>query len=93
MNDIREMEVAFSGGRHLIKIGDRFHDSDRNGGEWEIVCFAGYGMYSPFGIGGTPTIECKPLSEMSEWWKQWAKPNGNVDWCGDSVAACLSHRR
>ena len=89
MSDIQEMEIAFSRGSHRVRVGDRFHD-DFHGGDWEIVAFLVERIYSPSGFGGTPTLECKPLSELPDYWKKWVKPNGNVDWCGDSVAGCLS---
>ncbi len=90
--DLKELELAHSGGKQLVRVGDRFHDSGRDG-EWEVIGFTGEVNYSPSGIGGTPTVECKPLTEMSDWWKKWAKPNGNVDWCGDSVACCIAASR
>jgi hypothetical protein len=71
-----------------VNVGDRFKWWD--GSEWEIVEFTGQGMYSPSGIGGTPTLKCRPLSEISEHFRKYAEPDGTVDWCGDSVAGALS---
>ena len=87
MTDTRE--ISYSGGKQIVQIGDRFHDASY-GGDWEVIAFTDGESYSPSGLGGTPTIECKPLSELPQYWKKWKKPNGNTDWCGDSVAACLA---
>jgi hypothetical protein len=89
MAELTEMEIAYSCGRQLVRVGDRFHDFGY-GGDWEVVAFVDDWNYSPSGLGGTPTIECKPISELPDYWKQWVKPNGNTDWCGDSVAACIA---
>ncbi len=86
---VSELELSYSSGKQLVRVGDRFRDI-ANGGDWEVVAFLGVMNYSPSGLGGTPTIECKPLSELAPYWKRWEKPNGNTDWCGDSVAACIA---
>lgn len=87
--DIQELNLAYSGGRQIVRVGARFHDRTY-GGDWEVVGFTGYGGYSPSGLGGTPDVECKPLGELPEYWRKWVKSNGNVDWCGDSVASCIA---
>lgn len=86
---LKELELAYSQGRQLVRVGDRFHDKSY-GGNWEVVGFIGQMNYSPSGLYGTPAVECKSLNGLPEYWRKWAKPNGNVDWCGDSVAGCIA---
>lgn len=84
------IKTAHSKGVHQISIGDRFKDDGRGGIEWEVVGWTGRSSYSPHGIGGTLTVVCKPLTELTGWWKQWERADGNVDWCADSVAGLLA---
>lgn len=84
-----QLEIAYSRGKQMVRVGDRFHDAVY-GGDWEVIGFTGELSYSPSGFGGTPTIECRPLSDLPDYWKTHQKPNGNTDWCGDSVAACIA---
>lgn len=78
------MEIACLSGTVNIVAGTRFRDRDL---EWEVIAFPGATSYSPIGLGGTPTVLCKPLGKLPLWCEQWADKDGNVEWCGDSVAA------
>ncbi len=78
------MKVACSSGTADIEVGTKFKDGDT---EWEVVAFTDGNNYSPSGLGGTPTIRCKPLTAPHAYWKQWMREDGTCDWCGDSIAA------
>lgn len=78
--------------RTEVKPGDRFKWWD--GSEWEVVQFTGGGMYSPSGLGGTPILKCRPLSGITDHFKQYVEADGLVEWCGDSVAGAVrSHQQ
>jgi hypothetical protein len=92
IDDIKELTLAYSQGRQMVRIGDKF--SDRSyGGDWEVVGFTGEMNYSPSGIGGSSTVRCRPLNGMPEYWRKWMLHDGTVDWCGDSVAACVAYSK
>ena len=74
--------------RTAVEPGMRFKWWD--GIEWEVVAFKGDRIYSPSGLGGTPIVRCKPLTELADHWKKYVEPDGLVDWCGDSVAGAVS---
>lgn len=87
--NLAEAELAYSRGRQLVRVGDKFRDRS-SGGDWEVVGFTGEMNYSPSGIGGAPTVRCRCLSNPPEYWQKWMLDDGTVDWCGDSVAACIA---
>lgn len=82
------MKVAHALGEREVNIGDRatFYD----GSTWEVVRLTGVGMYSPSGLGGTPTFDCKPIGDVPEHYLKHAKPDGTVSMCGDSIAGSLA---
>jgi len=88
------MILIGSAGEVDAKIGDRFTwpywapEDERL--TWEIADFPGGSSYSPSGLGGTPTVACRPIANIvPEWWRQYVKPDGTVDWCGDSIATAI----
>lgn len=86
---MQELKLVCSSGEIVAKIGDRFKDHN---GEWEIVSFDAGRTYSPSCLGGTPTVVLKPLGEIPSWLRQYAREDGMMEYCGDSVAACLLDR-
>jgi hypothetical protein len=80
-----------SAGTIAAAIGDRFTTAPHDGSvTWEIASFPGGWNYSPSGIGGTPTVRCRPVAgKLPDWWQQWMNEDGTCDWCGDSVATLL----
>jgi hypothetical protein len=85
---LRELKLTCASGDVIAKIGDRFSD---HSGKWEIVSFnlAKY-SYSPSTIGGTPTVNVKPIGPMQTWLEKYKLDDGTIEFCGDSVAAALT---
>ena len=70
-----QREIHFSGGIQTVSVGDEFNWSGTFTGRYKVLAFADAVIYSPSGLGGTPTIIVKNLDTHA------------VDeWCGDSVA-------
>lgn len=93
LTEPQSIKAAHSKGVGTITIGDKFKDDNRDGIEWEVIGWTARSSYGPFGIGGTSTVVCKPLAALPGWWKQWAREDGNVDWCADSVAGIMSRQQ
>ncbi len=86
---LQAMQVACSRGRRLVSVGDEFEDGGARG---RVEEFVGHGMYSPSGLGGTPTIRCRHIAgKLPRLWEQFMKGEFG-DWCGDSVAAHLMEK-
>ena len=82
------MKLKHWGGETEVNVGDKFKWS--GGDEWEVIGFTDELTYSSSTIGGTPTVRCKALAEMSGWYKQYSNEDGTVDFCGDSVASAIT---
>jgi hypothetical protein len=61
-------------------------------GRWKATRFGGE-VYSPSTIGGTPSVFATPLGEVSSWLRQYITAEGEVEFCGDSVAAQMLAER
>lgn len=88
------IEAAHARGIHPISIGDRFRGDhvSLGGVEWEVIGWTGRSTYSPAGLGGTATIVCKPLGDLDSTWQKYARADGYVEFCADSVAGILSRQ-
>jgi hypothetical protein len=85
------MKVACSKGERDVTPGMRWRDL-LTGSTWEVVEQTGQGIYSPSGMGGTPTFWCKPVGVLPKEALRWledAREDGCVAFCGDSIAAML----
>lgn len=89
MTEPKSLELAYSGGKQFVSIGDQFRDF-LSPIRWEVVGWTGDRSYSPSGLGGTPSVACRPLDELTDYWKKYLEPDGTVIWCGDSVASCMA---
>lgn len=85
-----EVKVHCSKGERTLRAGMRWRDSI-TGSVWEVVEPEGGRIYSPSGLGGTPTFWCKPVekTEAAQPWLADARADGSVSFCGDSIAAGL----
>jgi len=61
------------------------------GSTWEVVEPAGTRIYSPSGLGGTPNFLCRCVewTPEAERWKEQAREDGCIVFCGDSIASML----
>lgn len=83
--------VACSKGERDVQPGMRWRDL-MSGSEWEVVEPAGSRIYSPSGLGGTPTFWCRAVGETplhATRFAEYARADGCVEFCGDSIAANL----
>jgi hypothetical protein len=84
------MDIAHSGNKkQRVAIGDEFEDRTL-GGRWRVIGWSGQHIYSPSGIGGTQCVYCLPLKDMPAHFEKYVRPDGTVEWCGDSVAGCIA---
>lgn len=85
------MMVACSKGDRDVRPGMQWRDL-LTGSTWEVVEPSGQRMYSPSGLGGAMGFWCKPVGALSpdaSRWLEYARADGCVEFCGDSVAAML----
>lgn len=85
------MKVACSKGERDVVAGMHWRDL-LTGSTWQVVGPTGDGIYSPSGLGGTPTFWCRPVGEVpgpARRWLEDAREDGCVAFCGDSIAAML----
>jgi hypothetical protein len=83
--------VQYSQGERALSAGMRWRDR-LHGGTWEVIEPANGRIYSPSGFGGTPTFWCRPVGDLPESARGYltsARPDGCVEFCGDSIAASL----
>ena len=88
-----EWRVSFSGGERIIRAGSRWHQRLTDS-TWEVVEPTGTRSYSPSGLGGCLDFWCRPVGELRDaqaigWIRDYARPDGCVEFCGDSIAAGL----
>lgn len=79
-------DVAYSGGRHPVTIGDTVR---LVGIDWRIGGRDG-NFYSPTGLGGTPCFRLHPLAAVPPVLAQYVEEDGAVVFCGDTIAAQLA---
>ena len=84
------MLVACSKGEREVLPGMRWRDM-MTGSTWEVVELTGDRIYSPSGLGGTPNFWCRCIewTAPAERWKEGARSDGCIAFCGDSIAAML----
>ena len=85
------MIVACSKGNRNVLPGMQWRDL-LTGSIWEVVEPSGQRMYSPIGLGGAMGFWCKPVGALppdASRWLEYARADGCVEFCGDSVAAML----
>lgn len=87
-----EWLVSFSGSKRTVRIGSRWRQYLTDS-TWEVVEPAGR-SYSPSGLGGCQDFWCKPVGELRDpqacgWVRDYARADGCVEFCGDSIAAGL----
>lgn len=83
--------VACSKGQRDVQPGMRWRDL-LTGSTWEVVESSGQRTYSPSGFGGALCFWCKPVGELprdAARWLEYARADGCIEFCGDSVAAML----
>jgi hypothetical protein len=82
--------VHCSMGATEVLPGMRWRDM-LSGSEWQVVEPTGDAIYSPSGLGGTPCFWCRPITitDAAERWLEWARDDGCVSFCGDSIAGAL----
>jgi hypothetical protein len=86
-----EVKVHCSKGERTLRAGMRWRDG-LHGSTWEVVEPEGGRIYSPSGLGGTPTFWCRPVGVLpagAEHLLDGHREDGCVSFCGDSIAAGL----
>ena len=84
------MMVSYSMGQREVLPGMRWRDL-MTGSTWEVVELTGDRIYSPSGFGGTPNFWCRCVewTPEAERWKEQAREDGCIVFCGDSIASML----
>lgn len=84
------MMVAYSGGTREVLPGMRWRDR-MTGSTWEVMEPTGDSIYSPSGFGGTANFWCRCVewTAEAERWKEQARADGCIVFCGDSIASML----
>ncbi len=85
------MMVLHATGQREVIPGARWRD-EVTGSAWEVVEHSGGRIYSPCGFGGTPIFWCRcvDLTPAAARYQQYAREDGCVEFCGDSIAGALA---
>jgi len=95
MNDCNGKEndvmVSYGAGQREVLPGMRWQDRI-TGIVWEVVEPTGTRSYSPFGSVGTPNFWCRCVEPKPgiERWRDQAREDGCIPFCGDSIAGSPS---
>lgn len=73
------MQLTCLSGSIEAQIGDKY--SDHNG-QWEVIGF-------PERYGEQNVTVRLLTGPLPSWFEEYANEDGSIDFCGDSVAACL----
>ena len=82
--------VSYSMGQREVLPGMHWRDL-MTGSTWEVVEPTGGRMYSPSGFDGTLNFWCRCVewTPEAQRWKEQARDDGCIVFCGDSIASML----